>query len=429
MKKAIFFLILCLLVPLTSTYAQEAVQPDNAAKINAAKHFDKPYVILISLDGFRYDYIKKYNPPHLSAFIKNGVAAESLIPCFPSKTFPNHYSIATGMYPENHGLVDNTFWSEKKQDVYRIGDREKVEDGSWYGGIPLWVQAGKEDMVSASFFFVGSEAPIQGLLPTRYYYYDRSISNETRTRQVISWLQLPPEERPHLITLYFSDTDNTGHRFGPSNEKEIASTIMSLDSVFADFLSELDNLNLNINVIFVSDHGMMDVPGTHFLPFEPMEEEERWKTVNGGAMIHFYLNEGEDIEKAYQDLKKRENHCTVYITEKSPFFKANQQHPHIGEIIAVTDPGYYFSDARRIARYAEDSSMITGQHGFTVDNKEMHGIFYAKGPALKSGKKIDSFENIHVYPLICQILDLPIPEVVDGKKEVLSTVLKKKYRK
>lgn len=428
MKKSLLFIFFCLLLSITTSIAQDAIQPTMAIRKNAPEHLDKPYVILISLDGFRYDYIEKFAPPALSDFVKTGVAAESLIPCFPSKTFPNHYSIATGMYPETHGLVDNTFYSEEKDAIYRIGDREKVEDASWYGGTPLWVQAGKENMVSSSFFFVGSEAPVKGLYPTYYYQYDRNISNETRTAQVIEWLKLPPEVRPHMITLYFSDVDNTGHGYGPGNGEKLDATIQKLDTLFENFFRELENLNLDINIIFVSDHGMIDVPGNHFLPYEPMEEEERWKTVNGGTMVHFYLKEGEDLEKAFLELKQRENHCTIYKTKEGPYFQNNPNHKHLADIIAVAEPGYYFSDVRRIARYASDPSIMTGQHGYPVENKEMHGIFYASGPAFKNKKTISSFENIHVYPLICQILGLHIPEEVDGKKEVLRPILRKKYR-
>ena len=159
--------------------------------INSKASLEKPYVILISLDGFRWDYVEKYNPPHMSEFIKNGVQAESLIPSFPSKTFPNHYTIATGLYPDKHGIIGNSFYSYNKDLTYKIRNREMVEDGSFYGGSPIWIQAGKAGMVSASYFFVGSEANVQGLHPTYYYQYDGGVKNETRVAQVIDWLKLP----------------------------------------------------------------------------------------------------------------------------------------------------------------------------------------------------------------------------------------------
>jgi predicted AlkP superfamily pyrophosphatase or phosphodiesterase len=419
--KITFFLLLFTAV---STFAQQAIQPESSVKENKPEHLDKPYVILISLDGFRYDYVEKFKPKHLSRFVKKGVAAESLIPCFPSKTFPNHYSIATGMYPENHDLVNNTYYNPVRGETYRINEREKVEDGSWYKGTPIWVQAAKSGMVTASFFFVGSEANIQGVLPTYYYQYDGSIPNSRRTEQVVEWLQLPEKERPHLITLYFSDMDSRGHAVGPGNEKELNSTLIELDQTLGDFFKKLKKLKLDINLIIVSDHGMADVPMDHFMPFEPYEDDDRWKTVNGGSLLYFYMNEGQDIEKAYQDLKAKENHFRVYKTIDSPYFRAKPENPNNGDIIAVAELGYYFSDARRIARMKKNGVNMTGQHGYPVSHKEMHGIFYAKGPAFKKRTTISSFENIHIYPLICEVLNLKVPEEVDGNKEVLKPALK-----
>ena len=163
---------------------------------NSKKTLENPYVILISLDGFRWDYVDTYKPTHLSNFIKNGVKAESLIPSFPSKTFPNHYTIATGMYPDKHGIIGNSFYSNKKNTIYSIRNRETVEDGSFYGGSPIWLEADKANVVSASFFFVGTEADIQGKHPTYYKPYDSKIRNEDRVAQAIEWLKLPELKRP-----------------------------------------------------------------------------------------------------------------------------------------------------------------------------------------------------------------------------------------
>ena len=201
--------------------------------INSKDSEKKPYLILISLDGFRWDYIERFQPPSLSQFITNGVKAESLIPSFPSKTFPNHYTIVTGMYPDNHGLLGNSFYSNKKKMTYSIRDRAMVEDGTFYSGSPIWIQADKTSMVSASYFFVGSEANIQGLRPTYWHIYDRSIKNEDRIAQALKWLALPSQNRPHLITMYFSDMDDTGHQFGPNNDIELKKTLFDLDKKLA----------------------------------------------------------------------------------------------------------------------------------------------------------------------------------------------------
>ena len=189
--------------------------------VNTAESIEKPYIILISLDGFRHDYVDTYNPPHLSSFINEGSQAASLIPSFPTKTFPNHYTIATGMYPDNHGLLANSYYDYNKKKTYSIGNRETVTDGSFYKGTPLWVNANSTGMVTASYFFVGTEADIQGVHPTYYYNYDGKVTNQERVDQAIKWLEMPEETRPHLITLYFSDMDDTGHRYGPNNKEKL----------------------------------------------------------------------------------------------------------------------------------------------------------------------------------------------------------------
>jgi predicted AlkP superfamily pyrophosphatase or phosphodiesterase len=191
----------------------------------------KPIVILISLDGFRYDYVERFQPENLTRLIAEGTASKGLIPSFPSKTFPNHYTIATGLLPEHHGLVDNAFYEPLKDQVYTMGNRDIVQDGYWYGGTPIWVWAEQHGIKSASYFFVGSEAPVQGVRPSYYYDYNGGVPNLTRISKVFEWIQLPDEQRPGMITLYFSDMDDTGHRFGPSNDTELKKTLTKLDQI------------------------------------------------------------------------------------------------------------------------------------------------------------------------------------------------------
>lgn len=414
------FSLLCFCVA-----CQKNVQQARVVTTNDDQHLEKPYVILISLDGYRYDYTERFQPPYLSKFIAEGVQATSMLPCFPSKTFPNHYSIATGMRPENHGLINNTFYDPEKDAIYRISDRQKVEDGNWYGGTPIWVQAAKSGMITASYFFVGSEADVQGIRPTYYYDYNGSIPNKERTQQVIKWLQLPESQRPHLITMYFSDMDDIGHRAGPNNDKALKKTLFELDKTLGNFFQSLEKLNLPINVIIVSDHGMEEVPTGNYIPIELLEDDEQYKTINGGATLHFHLKDKADLEAIYKTLKVKEKHFTIYKTKDSPYYQANPSNPRIGDLIAVVDHHYYFSGARRIAVLKASGDQTGGQHGFSINNKDIEAIFYANGSHFQSGMTIPSFENIHIYPLICEILDLEIPKEVDGKLEVLSDTLKK----
>lgn len=420
-----FLLILTLLgFAGNSLLAQgKMIQPASALRTNQAEKINQPYVLLISLDGYRYDYTDRFQPPNISRFINQGVQAHSLIPCYPSKTFPNHYSIATGMYPEKHRIVDNTFFDPQKEQLYKISDRNVVEDGSWYGGTPIWVQAARHGLVSASFFFVGSEADVQGVYPSYYYQYNGSIANEDRVLQVLDWLVMPEEERPHLITLYFSDMDDAGHAYGPNNDEKLKERLFALDATLGVLFNAVEKLDIPVNIIIVSDHGMADVPVDKMLSTEAFENDALYKTVSSGALTRIYLKEGANREEVYQFLQRKAEHFTVYKTEEAPYFKHNPQEERLGDLVLLPEAGYYFSSIRRILQLKKRGVSLTGQHGFDPAIPAMHGIFYAQGPAFKSGLVIPSFENVHIYPMMCRILGLPIPEDVDGRPEVLQGIL------
>src|SRR5579863_3743282 len=202
------FLSLCL--------AAQVITVDHGP--NAAAQQSRPYVVMVSLDGFRYDYARKDGAKHLLALGKEGaVAAEGMIPAYPSLTFPNHYTLVTGLYPEHHGIVANNFYDPARKERYSYTNPATSHDGSWYGGEPLWVLAEKQGMRTACFFWPGSEAAIEGVRPTYYMKYDSKFPNEKRVEQVLDWLKLPEAQRPHFITLYFSLTDSRGHEYGPES--------------------------------------------------------------------------------------------------------------------------------------------------------------------------------------------------------------------
>jgi predicted AlkP superfamily pyrophosphatase or phosphodiesterase len=385
------------------------------------KRADPPksdYLVLISLDGFRWDYIHRFQPPNLLKFIEYGVQSKAMVPSYPSKTFPNHYTIATGMYPNNHGLVDNSFFDAEKGAVYRMNKREIVEDGSWYAGTPIWVLAGKAGMRTASYFFVGSEADIQGIRPDEYYRYDGTVSHSQRVRQVLEWLGRPEAERPRLITLYFSDMDDVGHRYGPNADAQLQEKLSTLDQTLGTLFEGIRNTGLPVNIIIVSDHGMSEVSPDNLLPIESIEEDGLYQTINNGALAHLHLREGVSGEHVFQKLRASEKHFRIYHTTETPGFETPPNNPRWGDFLVVPDSGYYFANARMIGLRKMSSSPSFGEHGFHPDNPDMHGVFFANGPAFPMGKTIPSFKNIHVYPLMCRLLKLDIPHNIDGKAEL-----------
>ena len=390
----------------------------------------EPTVILISLDGFRYDYVERFKPENISRFISEGTQAQSMISSFPSKTFPNHYTIATGMRPERHGIVDNTFYDPEKDEVYAIGKRELVTDGSWYGGTPLWVLAEKNGVKAASYFFVGSEAAIQGVRPSYYFDYDGRVNNLTRISKAFEWLQMPDSIRPRMITMYFSDMDDIGHRYGPSNEEQIGARLNKLDAELGALFEGVKSLDQEVNIIIVSDHGMVDVTLENRILLDKLVEGIEARIVNSGALAHVYLQNPGEKEAVKQQLLTKKGQFKIVDPADLEYYGDLSTHAdRIGDLIILADLGYYLANdqgylsvvARRMRM---DGSTARGEHGFDPKEKEMHAIFYAKGPQIKSGLTIDSFNNIHVYPLICEILGLPIPADIDGKLEVLQPILK-----
>ncbi len=385
-----------------------------------------PYVILVSFDGFRYDYVSKYNLPNFKAFIRDGAAAEALIPSFPSKTFPNHYTLVTGLYPGHHGLVDNQFYDEHQNKPYTMKTREAVIDSTFYGGVPIWRLAKKNNIVSASYFWVGSEIPDKALQPEYFYNYDMSVPFIQRVDQVIDWLKLPEKERPHLITLYFSSPDTEAHRFGPDSQ-ETERSLMSIDSLLGKLISGVERTHLPVNMILVSDHGMYqltDKPETYIFIDELIAPASGLKVFNGGTQAHIYTRSDAQTDSLYLALKKVESGFSVF-RQRDFHADWHYNHPRAGDVLMVAQPGKYILSGDRERHAASGNSGGTfGVHGYDpAAVTEMRGIFYAKGPNIRKAT-VPAFQNIHVYPLIASILGMKTGKI-DGDAAVLKPILKK----
>jgi alkaline phosphatase D len=383
-----------------------------------------PYVILVSFDGFRFDYVSKYQPPNLKEFIRKGAAAEGLIPSFPSKTFPNHFTLVTGLYPGHHGLVDNQFYDPDLHVTYRMKDKQVVMNPAFYGGVPLWQLAQQQGLRSASFFWVGSETPLQGRLPDYYYKYNESVPNLKRIDQTITWLNLPEQERPHFISLYFSLVDTEGHSTGPASDK-LRKTVLTADSIVGDLMSKLKTINLPVNVILVSDHGMYELKQAEktYITLQTLYniKDSTIVTSSGGTQVHLYTEKADSL---YDVLKKKEkdNHFTTYKRKDFPA-RWHYDTPRAGDLLLVAEPGYYFRD--KAGSFGTWDLSPFGVHGYDPQTtREMQGIFYAQGPNIKDGVTIKPFENIHVYPLVAKILGLTIPKI-DGDIKVLDSIYRK----
>jgi predicted AlkP superfamily pyrophosphatase or phosphodiesterase len=401
------------------SYAQDTLQHVVPNRSNSQIQQSKPYVILISADGFRYDLAKKFNAKNLLRLQKQGVTSAYMRPSYPSLTFPNHYTIVTGLYPAHHGLVDNGYFDPARKTNYSMGNKKQVADSSWYGGTPIWVLAEQQQLLSASFYWVASEAAIQGIRPSYYYTYNDKIGIDSRVQTVKNWLSLPAESRPHLICFYFPEVDHAEHLYGPDS-KEAADAVQFVDESVGKLVAAVDTLNLPVNFIFVSDHGMTNVDNKETLPLPACADTSKFIIPNGDALLHLYAKNPADIKPTYTALKKEAKDFNVYLAKHLPkhwhYSKKDDGYNRIGDIILVPILPKVFSITRK--------PTSLGKHGFDPYINEMHASFYAWGPAFKSNYTIKAFDNVHVYPLIAEILGLPYTFKIDGKLRVLHSILK-----
>lgn len=382
-----------------------------------------PYVIMVSFDGFRHDYVEKFNLLNFKKLISKGAAAEALIPSFPSKTFPNHYTLVTGLYPGHHGLVDNEFYDPEQKKKYAIRNRAMVEDSTFYGGVPLWQLAQQQGLKSASFFWVGSETKIQGTFPDYYRLYDAKIKNEERIEQTIKWLKLPEAGRPHFISLYFSMVDHEAHQSGPTS-RETQRVLHSADSLVGMLLDEVKKTELPVNIVLVSDHGLYEMKREEkiFRYIDKLIDTKNPSVVfaNAGSQVHFYTRR---VDSLYQILRTQATGFKVYKQNEFPE-RWHYKHTRSGDVLMVAEPGTYFLTTKRDLSNWEGTGNF-GEHGYDPAlTDQVNGIFYAMGPNVTPGVKLKPFENIHVYPFVAKILGLNLPKV-DGDEKVLESAYKK----
>tara|TARA_Y100000588_G_C14254860_1_gene924968 strand:+ start:316 stop:1542 length:1227 start_codon:yes stop_codon:yes gene_type:complete len=383
------------------------------------------YVLLISFDGFRADYLDRYNTPNFDIFIKNGVGSIGMKPSFVTKTFPNHYSIATGMYVENHGLVGNHFYDPVLNENYTMSDRSKVEDPDYYGGEPIWVTAEKQGVKTASYFWVGSEAPIKGVYPSRWKRYDHDFPFESRIDSVVGWFSLPVSERPKLCLLYFHEPDGTGHDFGPESP-ETGQMVTQMDSVFGIIVEKMSKLDIyhQLNIIVVSDHGMAEISSDRTVNLSDYANMGAVIQEGSGPYAMLYSEAKGEIEKAVTALKNAQ-HISVFLKNEIPDRFHFKNHYRIKDALVLADEGWYISN-QAISSSDTVGAYVPagGTHGYDNNLMSMHTLFAAAGPNFQKGIIIEPFENIHIYPMIAHILNIePNPEI-DGKIDNIRTLLK-----
>ena len=382
----------------------------------------KPYVLLISFDGFRWDYANRGITPNLDKMKQNGVSASSLQPAFPSKTFPNHYSIITGMYIDHHGIIANHFINPFTDEVYKLRDTNAVRNSKWYLGEPFWTTAERQGIISASYFWPGSEQRLSYRHPTYFERYDHHRPHKTSVNGVINWLQLPQNVRPHFITLYFHDTDDNGHKYGP-NSQQVNSAISSLDSVIGYLNKKLTEIKMkdSVDIILVSDHGMTEISPKKVINIEKILKGFNYK-IEGEKPFLLIKPRGYQIDSVYNVLKKHENHYKVYKRAEMPDYFHYSENPFIFPIIVVADLGWSLVTNSSLKKFINQNSK--GNHGYDNHQLDMHGVFIATGPHFKKNYRTGTVWNIDIYPLLCKIFNIIPRSNIDGKLDRIGFILK-----
>jgi predicted AlkP superfamily pyrophosphatase or phosphodiesterase len=377
----------------------------------------KNYVVMVSMDAFRWDYADLYDTPNLDKLAKEGVKADRLIPSFPTVTFPNHYTIATGLYPNHHGIVNNSFPAPDIGLYYRIGDRTAVENPDFYGGEPIWITAMNQGIISASFFWVGSEAPIKGKHPAYWKKYDESITYEERIDTVVRWLSYPPEKRPGFVTLYFDEPDATAHDTGPVSP-EIEKVVERLDSLIGVLRLKLSALpySKRINLIVLSDHGMGQISPDRYVNLRSVVPQRMVASMFGGNPV-YTMNAAEGKKDSVLYYLNRVKGLKAYAKSEVPAHLHYGTHPRIQDIVVIADSSW------SIGTRPDGSSYRGGAHGYDNANSDMHAIFYAAGPAFKKGYSFDQLNNVDIYNLICRILNIT-PAENDGNPDHIKKLLR-----
>lgn len=388
--------------------AQESIESN--LDQNQVVHQDKPIVLLISIDGYRHDYNKMYEPPFLSRFQSEGASARGLRPVYPTNTFPNHYSIVTGLYPDKHGLIANSFYAPDLEREYSLKDPTAVTDGRFYSGTPLWSLSRQQGMVSATYFWPGSEAKIAGVFPSYYRQYNHSTPHDERIKTVLSWLKLPAQNRPHFVTLYFSDVDSAGHAHGPESD-QVKEAVLKTDRSIEYLMQEIQQLKLPVITVIVSDHGMkaLSFDRVEYLDDALLNDKERnaFKLFDthgmGPFLFHYFKGEASQKKQAMNTVLKalaRGKNYKTYQRGKLPAHLNFNQNERMGEMVTIASPGYTVGVKGKLR-------VIAGGHGFDPSlSDDMDGIFWVQGPGIKKGAQLPVMENIHVYPFIAHLLGL-----------------------
>lgn len=394
----------------------------HTASANDAAAQQSQHVVLVSLDGFRHDYIELHGATHLARIAKEGVRASSMTPVYPANTFPNHLSLITGLLPKHHGIVNNRFFDKSRPSKdgfahYSMG-KGKV-DSTWITATPLWNLVELKGLKAATFFWPESDARIGGATPTYYFPYSKYTSYQQRIDQMVQWLSLPELSRPRFITGYFSLTDTVGHDEGPYSPLT-KDAVVEVDALVGELYDRIQALDINVNVVIVSDHGMTPVDSKKAIDVSALSIPDTFSVENEGAQVHIYAPKDASEEVILQETNRlsaisneRYKGQFVVLSDAQRAIRQFEKGSRTGDILLeVAPPARFIDDATgRISK---------GGHGYLNTLPDMGATFIAAGPAFKKGVTLPVFSNLEVYPALAKIMGIAPFTPIDGKLDVLN---------
>ena len=399
MKRLLYFVLLMALLP----WKVEAAGRDT-------------YSVIISLDGLRWDYLDTYDVPFMDLLARQGVKAV-MQPSFPSKTFPNHYTLATGLTPDHHGIIANTFWDRDRGVEFSLSNKVTRSDGRYYGGDPVWLTAKRQGVMTATVFWVGSDVAVKGEYPTYWHdYQTEKIDFQGRADEIIRLLSLPENKRPHLVMAYFEEPDHSGHEYGPLHHMT-RHALEDLDRLLSRLWARIQLLPIadKVNLIITGDHGMASMDPKRFVDIDNVLPKRWYDRFCNDYPTLIYASEPQYIDSIC-DALQRVDHIRAWKKADLPAYLGYGTNRNMGDVVVLPDVGWLFADKPSMTQH--------GSHGFDHLAADMQVGFRAIGPDFKVGyERKDRFRNVCIYPLLCYLLGIT-PSPNDGSLDEVRDMLR-----
>jgi predicted AlkP superfamily pyrophosphatase or phosphodiesterase len=381
----------------------------------------RPTVLLISLDGFRPDYLGS-GTPNLNALAARGVRAKWLIPSFPTKTFPNHYTIVTGLYPAHTGIIANNMVDPNINSKFTPTDRQQMQNPAWWGGEPIWITAEKQGLETAALDWPGSEAAIENTHATYWREFDPKLTASDRVQKLLPYFDKPIAQRPRFLTLYMDEVDEAGHAAGPDSH-EVREAVTKVDKAIGELIAGLRERGIDdqVNIIVISDHGMAPTSRKRLIVLDDYVDLKSVSVADWGPPVALRALDGTNA--ALADKLKSVPHAHAYLASQLPARFHYTDSPRIMPVLLLADEGWTISSRGYVDSHPEWTH--GGQHGYDNDLKSMRATFIAAGPAFSQHAILPPFSNVHIYSLMAYLLNLR-PAETDGSINVFKSVLVKR---